>query len=208
MKLYFTAPSPNSYVVAAVADYLQIPLEKVPVDLAKGEGQRPEYLKLNPNGKTPTLVDGDFVLWESNAILLYLAQKKKPELWPADERSGIDITRWLIWQQAHWLHACGTLLYEHLVKGILNQGPPDPAEVKKGEDSVKRFGAVLNQSLEGKKFLVGDRLSLADFAVASPLPYARLCRFPLEGLPNLHNWYERVNGLSAWQKNLPQAPGM
>jgi glutathione S-transferase len=208
MKLYYTAPSPNSYVVTAVAEYLQIPLEKIPVDLAKGEGQKPEYLKLNPNGKTPTLVDGDFVLWESNAILLYLANKKKPELWPADERSGIEITRWLIWQQTHWLNSCGILLWEYLVKRFFQPGDPDPAQIKKGEAEVRRFGAVLNQCLEGKKFLVGDRLSLADFAVSSPLPYAKLCRFPLDGLSNLHNWYERILGLQAWQKNLPQFPGM
>ncbi len=204
MKLYWLPLSPNNYVVTAVADYLGIPLEKIYVDIGKGESRTPEYLKLNPNGKMPTLVDGNYSLWESNAILMYLCSKKPGNtLWPGDELTRIDISRWLIWQQAHWARACGILLWERMVKKFFGQGEPDPAKEKEGEEMVKFNASVLNQSLEGKKYLVNDQLSLADFAVAAPLPYAQFCRMPIEGLPNLAHWYERIASLEAWQKNLP-----
>jgi glutathione S-transferase len=209
MKLYWLPLSPNNFPVSAVADYLGIPLERIPLDISKGENRTPEYLKLNPNGKTPTLTDGNFSLWESNAIMIYLASKKSGnDLWPTDELKRIDITRWMLWQQAHWQQACGTVLWEKLVKKILNQGDPDPSEIKKGEEGIKRFGAVLNQCLEGKSYLVNNRLSLADFSVAAPLPYAEFCQFPLEGLPHLKKWYGQIESLEAWQKNLPKPPSM
>lgn len=206
MKLYWLPLSPNNYTVAAVADYLGIPLEKIFLDPAKGETKSPEFLKLNPNGKCPTLVDGDFTLWESNAILMYLCSKKPgTELWPSNERARIDITRWLIWQQAHWMRGCGTLFWERIVKGLFGAGGPNPEKEKEGEDGVKFNGAVLNNSLEGKKFLVGDQLTIADFAVAAPLPLAKVARLPLEGFTNIERWYQQIAKLEAWQKNLPKA---
>ena len=77
-------------------------------------------------------------------------------------------------------------------------------EVKKGEEGVARYGAVLNQSLEGKQYLVGEQLTLADFSVASPLIYAEAANFALDEFPHLRNWYGRIAALEAWQKNLPQ----
>jgi len=209
MKLYWLPLSPNNYIVSAVADYLGIPLEKIYLDIAKGDSRTPEFLKLNPNGKMPTLVYGDFSLWESNAILMYLCSKKPGNsLWPADELTRIDISRWLFWQQAHWMRGCGQLLFERLVKKFFGQGDPNPEKEKEGEEAVKFNAAVLNQSLEGKNYLVNDQLTLADFAVAAPLPYAQPCRLPIEGFPNIAKWYERIASLEAWQKNLPKPPGM
>lgn len=207
MKLYWLPLSPNNFPVSALADHLGVALERIYLDPTKGETQRPEFLKINPNGKCPTLVDEDFVLWESNAIMQYLCSKK-PEagLWPADERSRIDISRWLLWQQAHWMNACGGLLWQKFIKKLFGQGDPDPAEVKKGEERVRQFGSVLDQSLEGKSYLVGNRLSIADFAVAAPLPFAEACGFPLDGLSNIPRWYRQIAQLEAWQKNLPKLP--
>lgn len=205
MKIYWLPLSPNSYHVTAIADYLEIPLERVFVDPTKGETRAPEFLKLNPNGKCPVLVDGDFVLWESNAIAIYLADKKPAAgLWPSDERTRIDITRWLIWQQAHWMRGCATLFWERLVKGLFGGGAPNPEKEKEGEDLVKFFGAVLNNHLEGRKYLVGDKLSIADFSVAAPLPLAQAARLPLEGFPNLDRWYQQIAKLESWQNNLPK----
>lgn len=206
MKLYWLPLSPNNYPVGAVADYLGIPLEKHVVDVPKGENKKPEFLKLNPNGKCPVLVDGDFSLWESNAILMYLCAKQPggTDLYPADELARIDIARWLLWQQAHWMRSCTILLWERLVKNFFGGGAPVPEKEKEGEEAVKFFGAVLNQCLEGKKYLVGDRLTIADFAVAAPLPLAQAARLPLEGFPNISRWYQQIASLEAWKKNLPR----
>jgi len=86
MKLYGFPPSPNTWKVRAVAAHLGIPLELEFVDLTKGQHRTPEYLALNPTGRTPTLVDGDFRLWESNAIMQYLASQKPNSLPPPSRR--------------------------------------------------------------------------------------------------------------------------
>src|SRR3954463_11342499 len=82
MKLYGFPLSPNTWKVRAVIAHLGLPVEEIFVDLSKGEQMAPSYLMLNPTGRTPTLVDGDFVLWESTAIINYLASKKPSTLWP------------------------------------------------------------------------------------------------------------------------------
>ena len=95
MKLYMNPTSPNVRRVRLTAAVLGLQLEEKNLDLAKGEQKRPEFLAFNPNGAVPTLVDGDFVLTESRAIMQYLASRK-PEsgLLPHDERARADVTRW------------------------------------------------------------------------------------------------------------------
>ncbi len=91
MKLYGFPVSPNTWKVRAVAAHLGIVLDDQLVDLRRGEQRAPDYLALNPTGRTPTLVDGDFVLWESNAIMQYLASGTPNGLWPDDARTRADI---------------------------------------------------------------------------------------------------------------------
>ena len=99
MKLYFHPKSPNATAVLAVSYELGIALDLQEVNLPGGEQRQPAFLKINPNGKLPALQDGDFVLWESGAIIQYLAaQKPGNSLWPADNRVRADITRWQLWR--------------------------------------------------------------------------------------------------------------
>ena len=133
MKLYGFAPSPNTWKVRALAAHLGIPLEYEHVDLTKGGSRTPAYLAINPTGRTPALVDGDLQLWESNAILQYLASQKPNSLWPNDARAQADIGRWQSWQLAHFSkEGCEPLLFQRLVKQLLNMGAPDEAVVAKG----------------------------------------------------------------------------
>src|SRR3984893_7473354 len=126
MKLYGFPPSPNTWQVRALAAHLGVPLELEFVDLSKGASRTAAFLALNPTGRTPVLVDGDFNLWESNAILQYIAAKTKTPLWPDDVRSRADITRWQCWELAHWgAQACGPLTFENLIKKFANRGVPD-----------------------------------------------------------------------------------
>lgn len=204
MKLFYNPLSPNCYPVLAVAEHLGIDLEKVIKDPFKGETREPEYLKMNPNGKVPVLVDGDFTLWESNSIMIYLADKSETSLWPKDAKTRIEISHWQFWQQAHWMDATATLLFERLIKKAFNMGDPDPKEDEKGVKAVQRYGAVLNQCLEGKQFLVNGQLTLADFSVASPLAFSEACSFPIEDFNHLKAWYGRMLELPAWKNNLPK----
>jgi glutathione S-transferase len=204
MKLYHMPVSPNSRRVLAVAYHLGIPLDLEELDLPKGEHLRPSFIKLNPNHKVPTLVDGDFVLWESAAIMLYLAGKKPGNtLWSGDPRVQADIYRWLFWNTANWGPACGIFIYEQLVKKFINQGPADPAELKKGEEQFHRFATVLDDHLRDREWLVGNNLTLADYAVGSVLDLAEAAQMPVEKYQNIRRWYGNIEKQDAWKKSAP-----
>jgi len=87
MKLYGFPPSPNTWQVRALAAHIGVPLEFEMVDLPKGGSRTPAFLAINPSGRTPALVDGDFKLWETLAIMQYVAGKKPNPLWPNDAKS-------------------------------------------------------------------------------------------------------------------------
>ena len=94
----------------AVAFHLGLEPELIKVDLGQGEQMRAEFLRLNPNHAIPVFVEGDFVLWESVAIMQYLAnQVSSNTLWPVEPKAQADVSRWLCWSLAHWGPACGFL---------------------------------------------------------------------------------------------------
>jgi len=205
MKLYGFPASPNTWKVRALASYLKIPLEFEFVDLVQGAQQTPAYLALNPTGRTPTLVDGDFSLWESNAILQYLAGKQATPLWPDNARTRADITRWQCWELAHWsAQACQPLTFENLVKKFVNLGPPDTAAVAKATECFNKEAKMLDAHLGKHKYLVGDALTVADFAVAAPLFHAQGAAMPVAPYANVRGWFERVSALPCWSETAPQ----
>lgn len=204
MKLYGFPPSPNTWKVRAVAAHLGLPLEFEWIDLSKGQQRSPEFLALNPTGRTPVLVDGDFTLWESAAIMQYLAGLKSNALWPDDARTRADIMRWQSWQLAHWSkEACEPLIFERLVKPLLKLGAPDAACVAAGIEAFNREARVLDDHLAKRPYLVGSALTLADFSVAAPLVYAKEADLPVAPYANLRAWFDRVFGLPAWRETAP-----
>lgn len=201
MKLHHFAFSSNSRKVAMTVAHLNIPIETTIVDLAKGEQRKPDYLALNPNGKVPTLVDGDLVLWESHAIMTYLADKTEGHtLYPKELRARADVNRWLFWSANHWGPAIAILNFENVVKKMVGAGEPDPAQVQRGETFVKDNAKVLDQHLAGRTWVSGDGLTLADFSIAAPLMYTRVAKIPVGDYANLQAWLARVQELDAWKK--------
>jgi len=143
MKLYGFPPSPNTWKVRAVAAQIGVPLDTEFVDLTKPRS--PDYLAINPTGRTPTLVDGDFKLWESNAIMQYVVSRTSNALWPNDARLRAEIMGWQSWQLAHWSkEGCEPLIFQRLVKKLLNLGPPDEAILAKGTECFNREARVLD----------------------------------------------------------------
>jgi glutathione S-transferase len=141
MKIYDFPLSPNCRKVRAVVYELGLKPEFVSVNIFKGEARTPEMLALNPNAKLPVLVDGDFVLWESNAIVSYLANGTP--LLPTSSRERADVDRWGDWQLAHLGPAIGKVAFERLVKPMTGQGAPDQAIVDVGTADFAKFTAVL-----------------------------------------------------------------
>jgi len=206
IELYVFPPSPRAFKVMAVANHLGIDWTLHPVDLVKGEQKSPEFAALNPNMRMPVLKDGDYVLWESNAIGQYLASKKPGSgLLPSDERARLDVTRWQFWDLAHWDPACATFIFEYVVKPVvLASGEPDMVAIARGTEAFCRVADVLDGHLKGRKFVTGDTLTLADFSLGSAMTLAELAHYPLAPYGEIKRWYSTVSALPAWQKTLAQ----
>jgi len=202
MRLYHNPISPNVRRVRLTAAVLGLELEEKMLDFARGEHKNPEYLALNPNGAVPTLVDGDFVLTESRAIMQYLASKK-PEsgLLPRDEAARADVTRWQFWDAAHFSPHIGSIAFERLIKAMMGLGDPDTRKIEKALAGFRRFGAVLDKRLDGKSYVVGNQLTLADLTLASSLMYAKQAEIPVAELPHVQAWFSRISALDAWKKS-------
>jgi glutathione S-transferase len=207
IELYALPPSPRAFKAIAVANHLGIEFTLHVIDLLKGEQKTPEYTALNPNQLMPTLKDGDYVLWESNAIAQYLAcRKPQSGLLPTDERGRLDVTRWQFWDLAHWDPACEVLLLENFIKpNFLGVTERDEPAVAKAMERFQRAAAVLDGQLKGKKFVTGDTLTLADFSLGAPLHYAAQGRFPMEAHGEIRRWHASLMALPAWQKTIAES---
>lgn len=204
MKVHVFPPSPNARKVLITLAELGLEADVQQVDLFQGQQKTPEFTKLNPNQLMPVLEDGDFVLWESNAIMQYLAAKKPASgLWPTDARTQADVSRWQSWQSAHWGTACGTFTFQNMVKQLVGGGDPDPAEVAKGEESFHRLAAVLNGHIAGKDWIVGNSMTLADISVGVWLTYWERARMPLAGYGEVKRWYDHLEQQASWKKAAP-----
>lgn len=204
MKLYF-AETINSYKTCAVARHLDLDMEFERVDLQQGEQRSPEFLAINPNGKTPALVDGELRLWESNAIICHLAMKAGSDLWPRDERQ-VDIIRWFSWSTEHFCRFSGDLYFEHIIRAQFDLGDPDPGVVETATGYVRKYGRILDDHLAHRRYLLGDLLTVADFVVATTLPYAREAKIPLDEFPAVQRWHNRLMELPAWQSPFIATP--
>ncbi|MGH8651869.1 MAG: glutathione S-transferase family protein [Gammaproteobacteria bacterium] len=205
MKIYHFPFSPNSRRVLAVAFHLGLEPELIKVDLGQGEQMGEEFLKLNPNHAIPVLVDSDFVLWESVAIMQYLAnQVSANSLWPAEAKAQADVSRWLCWSLAHWGPACGFFIFERLVKNMRKLGDPDPVELKKGEERLARYAPVLDDHLKGREWLCGGTVTLADFTIGSYLELAEAAHYPVKPYAEIWRWYRNIESLPEWQRSAPK----
>lgn len=207
IELYVFPPSPRAFMVMAVANHLDLDYTLRMIDLRKGDQKAPQYAALNPNMRMPTLKEGDFVLWESNAIGQYLASKR-PEsgLLPKDERARLDVTRWQFWDLAHWHPACAVFAFEYVAKPlVLGINEPDMEAIAKGTEAFHRVAKVLDGQLTDRKFVTGNSLTLADFSLGAAMNLAEIAHFPIGPYAEIKRWFAAVRALPAWQKTLTQA---
>jgi len=204
VKLYYNPLSPNVRRARLTAAVLDLKLDEQRLDFSKGEHKSPEYLALNPNGAVPTLVDGDFVLTESRAIMQYLAsQKPEAGLLPRDEQARADVTRWQFWDASHFAPQMGVLGFEKMFRAMMGLGELDMSKISDALANFRRFAVVLNKCLEGKVYIVGSALTLADLTIASSLTYAQQTEVPLAEFPNVKAWFSRITELDAWANTSP-----
>ena len=200
LTLYTTPLSANGRKVLAAAQHLGLSPEVKHVNVYSGEGRTAEYLAINPSGKIPTLVDGDFVLSESNAILVYLAEMHaEHQLSSRTARDRANISRWLFWEASAWQPALTTVMAP-VVAQRLGLVPALPAATASWDDAAfRRVAVLLDEHLGGNTFMVGDRLTIVDFSIAGMMTYARAAQFPFGSFTQIAAWYERIEQSHAWQ---------
>jgi glutathione S-transferase len=188
MKLYEFPPT-RSIRVRWTLQELGADFEAVRVNMLAGEHKGPDYLKINPAGKLPALVDGDIVLTESIAIVLYLAEKYPDRhLIPADPVKRAELYRWLLFattelEQPLWRIAKHSNLY-----------PEDrriPADIELAREDFTPMAAVLDEHMKGREFIVGDSVTVADFVMAYTLDWANEAGL-LGDFPRLKAYVERM----------------
>jgi glutathione S-transferase len=207
VKLYYHPFSPFARKPLIAAHLLGLKPDTQLVDLFKGEQRSPEFRALNPQGRVPTLVDGDFLLWESNAIVQYLGmQAGDTPLYPADARSRADILRWQFWESTSFAPACVIYVYENVLKAVLGRGAPDPVELAKAEEKFHICARLLDGHLATRPYLLGDALTLADVSVAPVLMHAEAGHYPLDGYPHIAAWFGKIRELPAWIATEPPRP--
>lgn len=203
MHLYYHPFSSNSRRVTMAADHLGIKLDLVEINLVNQQDRR-RLKEVNDNGKIPVLLDDGFVLWESCAIMQYLADSKPGQaLYPHEPLARADVNRWMFWSCQHFAPAISAIVWENVWKKLVEGTDPDLAEVARGARGLASTAAVLNAHLAGRQWLVGDGVTLADYAVAAPLMYKERARLPLDEYPHLMAWFARVQDLPAWRNTTP-----
>jgi glutathione S-transferase len=190
--------------VLALVKHLGLDVDFAEVDMMAGDLRSPNYVALNPNMKAPALVDGDFVLWESSAIMAYLCIKAGSPMWPANAPAEqVEVLRWLSWNDSHWSVVVAPFYFEHIVKTTFALGPPNREALKSKSADLARYARVLDQHFEGKSFVACGRLTIADFQLASMASYWRESEMPLTDFPNIVRWLDGLMRIPAWAQPWP-----
>ncbi len=180
LKLYGGARSRAS-IVQWYLEELAVPYEFVKLDMQAGEHRQPPYLAINPMGKVPAIVDGDFLLWESGAILLYLAEKYGKVKSSLEERS--QLAQWVLFSNAS------------LQPGIFVEASR--------EREMPRLMTPLNEIFGRQPFLLGNEFTVADVSVGSTLAYIpMLLKLDLSAYPAVMNYMKQLSERPAFQKSI------
>jgi len=167
---------------------LGVEWEEVPLDMGKGEHKSPEFLKLNPNGKVPCLVDGDFVLWESMAINKYLAKKYQPDLLGGSIENMALIDQWNYWSIVH--------VQRYLFEMFMD---PSDETRKRCTTAIEPMHKVLDAHLAEKDYLLGDTFSVADINLGTVIVVNRFVKNDISGFTNMSTWLDRLQSRPCFQ---------
>jgi glutathione S-transferase len=199
--MYTTPLSANGRKVLAVSRQLGLNAEIHLINVYKGEGRTAEYLAINPSGRIPTLADGEFVLFESNAILLYLDEAHGGHaLTSSDLRTRSRVTQWLFWESAHWQPSLSAVLSELVAHRLFPQRLPAPRSAPDWSNgTVQALLGTLEATLSAQPFLTGSMVTLADFSVAGMTTYFKTAGFPFHEYRAVSRWCARMDELDSWR---------
>ena len=194
----YTAATPNGYKASIALEELELPRTVHPIDLSKLEQKEEWFLKLNPNGRIPVIVDrenDDHVVFESGAILLYLAEKTG-RLLPSDPAARSQVIQWLMFQMGGIgpMQGQANVFYRYAPQ-------PIPYAIERYQNETRRLYEVLDRRLAGRDYLVGD-YSIADIASFTWVRTHEWSGVSLDGLGHVRRWLERIEARPAVQRGL------
>lgn len=200
---FYTAATPNGHKVAIALEEMGIDYRVHPLDLSRLDQKQPAFLAINPNGRIPAIIDtdnGDFAVFESGAILLYLAEKSG-KLLPGDPKARSQVIQWLMFQMSGVGPMMGqaNVFYRYFPEKI-------PAAIERYQKEGRRLFEVMNGQLEQHPYLAGEEYSIADIAT---FPWVRIHEWSgidISGLDALQGWLARIGEREAVQRGLMVPP--
>jgi glutathione S-transferase len=200
LKILGRKNSSNVQKVLWCCDELGLAYEREDIGGPFGKNRDPAYLALNPNGLVPTVIDDDFVLWESNSVIRYLAAKHGADtLYPTDLRTRAKAERWMDWQLSAVVPAINPVFF-----GLIRTPPEkrDQAAIAAARDKLGGAMAILDGELGRTDFVAGDALTVGDIPVGIMTYRWYTLEIEREELPNLKRWYDRLTERPAFKKHV------
>jgi glutathione S-transferase len=199
MKLYGDPGSGSTRRVLAALYHIEAEFDFELIDLFKGDNRTPEFLALNPNGMIPVLVDGHVVVYEASAINLYLAEKFGSDLLPRGYERSLTL-QWMFWAAEHWRQGPPALFNERIAKLAMDL-PQDPRVIADADASIRKFAAILEEHLNGRRYIIGDKVTLADIDLAATFTHLPRTNPPYAEFPNVMAWHQRLlDEVPAWSR--------
>ncbi|MBJ7578714.1 glutathione S-transferase family protein [Devosia sp. MC532] len=192
--LYYT-PNLNPRVAVAVARHLNAQVQYK--RYAPMGADKDAFLGLNPNSLAPLLVEDGVALWETDAIAMRLIELTGSDFWPDEHR--VEMMKWVSWSAHHFTKIAGDIVFYNYT-AVAWQGEPDPKVVEELVVDFHRFASILDAELSQREWLVGGRMSYADFRVASALPFAVQGKLPLEDYSHIRRWHDQLMDVPAWKE--------
>lgn len=204
--LYFHPQSSNARKVVMLDRHLDWGAELRCVDLFRGEQRSPEYLAIDPNGKVPVLVDGEFILSESRAILEYMARsKERHDLVGRSVQGAARVHQWLYWSASKFAPLISRLSFERTLKRALGLGEPDERVIEHTLRELVAAASILDARLDGRDFVSGDVMTIADISLAMEATNTPLSKFGFSEWPHISAWLERMKGQPGWLEHSADA---
>ncbi|SAK46881.1 glutathione S-transferase-like protein [Caballeronia catudaia] len=205
LTIWGRANSVNVQKVLWCCEELGLAYDRIDAGLQFGRNTEPDYLAMNPMGRVPTLVDGDFVLWESNAIIRYLAMQYGPDssLYPVAPKVRASADRWLDWSLSTLQPAERPVFWGYIRTSAAER---DMAQLAAAASEVEKLWRVVDAHLEGRDYLEGGTFTLADLVIAA---YARrwfgIAELARPALPELERWYIGITQRAGFQRHVSPA---
>lgn len=208
LELYTHTLSANGRKVIVLASLLELNIKIKLTNVYQGEGQEPEFIKINSLGQIPTLVDheNEIILSESNAILIYLSEALgNGKFYAKDHKQKAKIHQWLFWEASQWQPACSKVLEQSVGHKLIPNLVPAPLQSPDWKSPLmKRQLNYIDSHLNENAYLLGGSFTIADLSIAGMMTYFHHAGFPFIDYSSLHRWYQKIESMPAWKQTEDQ----